>query len=133
MMRTTQGQHSRHFVLDFASSPERSSKRPHVKRRELNDPARAPGVDMRTSAGRRFSRIVDSLIGEFGDADPVRLRELAGLKLSVEKMLAAVVGGNQTARKSLVKISDLVDRRERELHGGRGRRSPIAGQDEGAT
>jgi hypothetical protein len=114
-MRTTRGQHPRHFVLDLASSTERPSRRPYVKRRELHDPSRAPGVDMRTSAGRRFSRIADDLIREFGSDYTVCIRELAVLKFSAERLHAAVVAGDEGARVEFMRLSDLIERRETDL------------------
>jgi hypothetical protein len=44
-----------------------------------NDPRRLNGIDMRTSAGRRYRDIVDQLASEFGAVNPIALRELAGL------------------------------------------------------
>jgi hypothetical protein len=45
-----------------------------------NDPRRLNGIDMRTSAGRRYRDIVDQLATEFGAVNPIALRELAGLR-----------------------------------------------------
>jgi hypothetical protein len=77
-----------------------------------NNPYRLDGVDMRTERGRRYRDIVDALIAEFGSANPVGLRELAGLKFTLEQTQAAVVAGDQRAREDLVRISNLVARRE---------------------
>jgi hypothetical protein len=77
-----------------------------------NNPYRLDGVDMRTERGRRYRDIVDALIAEFGSSNPVGLRELAGLKFTLEQTQAAVVAGDQRAREDLVRISNLVARRE---------------------
>jgi hypothetical protein len=44
------------------------------------DPRRLVGIDMRTSAGRRYREIVEQLTTEFGTANAIALRELAGLR-----------------------------------------------------
>ncbi len=80
-----------------------------------NNPHRLEGVDMRTGRGRRYRDIVDALIVEFGDSNPVGLRELAGLKFSLEETQNSVVNGERGAREDLVRLSNLVARREREM------------------
>jgi hypothetical protein len=77
-----------------------------------NNPYRLDGVDMRTERGRRYRDIVDALIAECGSSNPVGLRELAGLKFTLEQTQAAVVAGDDRAREDLVRISNLVARRE---------------------
>jgi hypothetical protein len=77
-----------------------------------NNPYRLDGVDMRTERGRRYRDIVDALMAEFGSSNPVGLRELAGLKFTLEQTQAAVVAGDERAREDLVRISNLVARRE---------------------
>jgi len=67
---------------------------------------------MRTPRGRRYRDIVDALIAEFGSLNPVGLRELAGLKFTLEQTQAAVVAGDGKAREDLVRLSNLVARRE---------------------
>jgi hypothetical protein len=59
-----------------------------------NDPRRLDGIDMRTSAGRRYRDIVDQLAAEFGVVNPIALRELAGLRYTLEQTQAAVVAGD---------------------------------------
>jgi hypothetical protein len=88
------------------------------KRRSIltNDPRRLPGVDMRSEHGRRFRDIVEALVAEFGPvADTVRLRELAGLKFSLEHVQARAVMGDASACADLVRMSNLIIRREQEL------------------
>jgi hypothetical protein len=108
------GQHRdnnrRRFVLRFAASHRRSGRR-----RPRYDPARAPGIDMRSSAGRRFSRIADALVTEFPGASPLLLRELAGLKFTLEETQAAVIGGDVKAREDLIRVLNAIGRRERQL------------------
>jgi hypothetical protein len=77
---------------------------------------------MRTQRGRRYRDIVDALIAEFGAANSVGLRELAGLKFTLEQTQAAVVAGDQRAREDLVRVSNLVARREKEMRGAGSRR-----------
>ncbi len=81
-----------------------------------NDPRRLPGVSMRSPRGRRFRDIVETLMAEYGaDCDPVRLREVAGLKFSAEETQARVVHGDARAVEDLVRLSNLIARRETEL------------------
>lgn len=83
--------------------------------RFTNDPRRLAGVDMRSPHGRRFRDIVNGLVAEFGEADVTRLRELGGLKYSLEQVQAAVVAGDSRACEDLVRLSNLIARREAEL------------------
>ncbi len=103
---------SRPFVLAAHHQERQLSKR---RSRLTNNPHKLDGVDMRTQRGRRYRDIVDALVAEFGADNPVALRELAGLKFTLEQTQAAVVAGDQRAREDLVRISNLVARREREL------------------
>jgi hypothetical protein len=52
---------------------------------------------MRTRDGRRFCRIANSLLDEFGTVDPVRLRELVGLKITAEKIQTAILADDLQA------------------------------------
>jgi hypothetical protein len=92
-----------------------STRLPRRRSIMTNDPRRLDGVDMRTSAGRRYRDIVDALALEFGAVNPVALRELAGLRYTLEQTQAAVVAGDARARSDLVRVSNLIARREREL------------------
>jgi hypothetical protein len=60
-----------------------------------NDPRRLSGIDMRTSAGRRYRNIVDQIAAEFGAVNPI---ELARLRYTLEETQAAVVAGDARAR-----------------------------------
>lgn len=103
-------------MLNLAKADVATKKRRSVL---TNDPRRLPGVDGRTGAGRRFRDIVDQLIREFGDHDTVRIRELAGLKYSLEQTQGLVIAGDQRACEDLVRLSNLVARREIELKASR--------------
>jgi hypothetical protein len=81
----------------------------------VGDPRRLDGVDMRTKAGQRYSEIVEALVAEFGSANKIALRELAGLRYTLEQTQASIVAGDVRARSDLVRISNLIARREREL------------------
>jgi hypothetical protein len=73
-----------------------------------HDPFRMAGVDMRSEQGRRFRDIAALVIAEHGpDLAPVKVRELAGLKLSIEITQAALVNGDRKARTDLVRLSNL--------------------------
>lgn len=80
-----------------------------------SDPRRLDGIDMRTSAARRDHDLVDQLAAEFGPANEIALRELAGLRFTLEQTQAAIVAGDTRARNDLVRISNLIARRDREL------------------
>jgi len=108
------GQRSGNIRGGFMHGMAIAEARPKKLRSGLtNNPYKLDGVDMRTERGRRYRDIVDSLIAEFGKSNPVGLRELAGLKFTLEQTQAAVVAGDQgRAREDLVRISNLVARRE---------------------
>jgi hypothetical protein len=91
-----------------------SNRLPRRRSIMTNDPRRLDGVDMRTSAGRRYRDIVDQLAIEFGAVNPVALRELAGLRYTLEQTQAAVVAGDARARSDLVRVN-LIARRELSL------------------
>ena len=80
-----------------------------------NDPRRLPGVDMRSHHGRRFRDIVEVLLAEFGNVDTARLREVASLKFTLEMTQSAVLSGDASKADDLVRISNLIARKEREL------------------
>ena len=56
-----------------------------TRARSTNDPFALPGVDGRSSFGRRYRDIVAVLVVEFGNSDPLRLRELALLRQTLEQ------------------------------------------------
>jgi hypothetical protein len=98
--------------MPTAHSPRLSRAR---DRPLVGDPRRLDGIDMRTRAGQRYRQVVEALVAEFGSANKIALRELAGLRFALEQTQAAIVAGDTKARTDLVRISNLVARREREL------------------
>jgi hypothetical protein len=70
---------------------------------------------MRSTRGRRYRDIVGALIAEFGDADPEALRDLATWKVTLEDTQAAVISGDAAAREDMVRIGNLIARREASL------------------
>lgn len=67
---------------------------------------------MRTGPGRRFADIYDGLIGDFGaDADPRRVREIAGLRFTLEDAQAEGACGLE----HLVRLHRLIEQKERTL------------------
>jgi hypothetical protein len=83
---------------------------------KTHNPFKLPGLDMRSEGGRRFRDLAALVIAETGpDFDPTKVRELAGLRLSVEIAQAALVNGDPKARNDLVRLSNLAKRAEREL------------------
>ncbi len=80
-----------------------------------NQPLRLTGVDGRSSAARRFRDVIDGLLAEYGAAEFARVRELATLKVAQEAVQAAAVTGDTRACEEMVRTSNLISRREREL------------------
>jgi hypothetical protein len=74
-----------------------------------------PGIDGRSERGRRWKDLLNALIVSYGQDEPDRLRELATLKLSYEATQAAVVTGDVLRSEDVVRLGNLVSRREREL------------------
>src|ERR1700733_1864608 len=50
----------------------------------VGDPRRLDGVDMRTRTGLRYRAIVEAILSEFPEIDPLALKELAGLRQAQE-------------------------------------------------
>jgi len=105
--------HSIHDRADIASRPANN------RSKITNDPRRLLGVDSRSRDGRRYGDIVDSLVAEFGSHDPVRLRELASLKFALERAQGSVVNGGECSLEDLVRLTHLIERRERSLRAGK--------------
>jgi hypothetical protein len=83
---------------------------------KTHNPFKIAGVDMRSEHGRRFRDLAALVIAEHGpDIDPVKVRELAGLKLSIEITQAALVNGDRKARNDLVRLLDHANRAERAM------------------
>jgi hypothetical protein len=73
------------------------------------------GVDGRSERARRYRDILEALIVEYGSSDPDRIRALAALKLSLEATQAAVINGDILRSEDLVRLANLISRREKEL------------------
>jgi hypothetical protein len=74
------------------------------------------GVDGRSQSARRDRDLVDAILGEFGGtADPIAVRELAGLRLSIEITQCALVHGDRHARNDLVRLTNLANRAQRAM------------------
>ena len=88
----------RRFLAILAQFDSRPKK---LRSGLTNNPYRLDGVDMRSPRGRRYRDIVDAVIADFGGANPVAVRELAGLKFTLEQTQAQVVAGDTRAREDL--------------------------------
>jgi hypothetical protein len=86
-----------------------------------NDPRRLPGISMKSQHGRRFRDIVEALLAEYGDVDSARLREVATLRLTLEMAQGAAISGDAAAADNIVRLSHLIERKEKVL---RARRRP---------
>ncbi len=93
-----------------AKTPKKKRRfgRPHMRHR-------LPGLDFRTPEGRRYREIADAVFAEYEGEDPIRLRELAGLKLTLEQVQALTIRGDRKALEDLVRLSNLITRRENEI------------------
>jgi hypothetical protein len=80
-----------------------------------NDPRRLAGISGRSETGRRFRDLLHIALEEFDGVDLSRVRELAVLRLAVEQAQSAVIKGDLSASEDLVRISNLIGRRERDL------------------
>ena len=58
---------------------------------------------------------MDGLIAAYGPSEPDKLRELATMKLSLEATQAAVINGDVLRSEDLVRVANLISRREKEL------------------
>ena len=106
-------------------TPTSDARCPKVRSRVSNSPYRLLGVDMRTGRGRRYRDIVDALVAEFGDANAIGLRELAGLKFTLELIQGELVtGANPRAAEDLVRVSNMIARREQCMREDAQRRAP---------
>jgi hypothetical protein len=83
---------------------------------KTHDPFKIVGLDKRTAEGRRFKDLAAKVIAEHGPhIDPVKIRELAGLKLSIEITTAALIAGDRKARTALVRLLNHADRAQRAM------------------
>ncbi len=100
-----------------------SIKPPPKKKREFGRPTHAlrranlalPGLDLRSQEGKRYAAVIAELIEEYGDAELTRLRELAGLRISLELAQVKSMRGSLKGREDSVRLSNMIMRREAEL------------------
>ena len=98
----------------MASSSRLVPRPPRQRSAVTNSPYHIAGVDKRSAAGRRYRDIVDGVIAEFGSSNPESIRELAGLKFTMESLQAAVVmGGTPRAAEDMIRVTNAISRRER--------------------
>jgi hypothetical protein len=88
---------------------------PTNRAKKTNRPFSLPGVDMRSSLGRRYADIVRALRAEFGDQQPGAIAELAATRLALEQLQAAIVKGETVVANDLVRLSNLSVRQESRL------------------
>jgi hypothetical protein len=108
--------------------PARAARSPLQRARVTNDPYRLPGVDGRSPAGRRYRDIVYAIIAKFGDGDTEAVRELAGLRITLEQTQAAAMTGDQRARTDVVRLMRMVEKRDAAL-----RQSAVAARVKAST
>jgi hypothetical protein len=100
-------------MLEGTAAVERS---PRLRAKVTNNLWQSPdGLDQRSPRGRRWRDLLDGLIAEYGTAYPEKLRSLAVLKLSLEATQAAVLRGDILRSEDIVRLENLIGRREREL------------------
>jgi hypothetical protein len=91
-------------LLDSVLRPEKS------RAATTNEPRRlAPDIDMRSPEGRRYADLYDVLATEFVNADQMRLRDLALLRYSAERAVAA------GAWEDVVRLHNAIERKEGRL------------------
>lgn len=103
---------ARASLMSASTVGERS---PSNRAKKTNQPFSLPGVDMRTSLGRRYADIVRALRAEFGDQQPGAIAELAATRLALERIQASVVSGEPVCANDLVRLSNLAVRQETRL------------------
>jgi hypothetical protein len=100
-------------MFEGTAAVERS---PRLRAKVTNNFRKSPaGLDGRSERGRRWRDVLEALIAEYGTAEPEKLRALATLKLSLEATEGAVVAGDILRSEDLVRLANLISRREKEL------------------
>ena len=90
-----------------------------------NDPRRlGPDVDMRSPEGRRFADIFDQVAAEFPDAPLIRIRDITLLKYELER----AQGAGKCTLEDVVRVHNLVGRREKELRAAAKKAEPAPSQ-----
>jgi hypothetical protein len=96
---------------------ETATGRPKKLRARLTNRLRESphGLNGNTERGRRWRDLLELAIGEFGEGYPDKLREIATLKFSLEAAQAEVFAGDIEQSENVVRLSNLISRREKEL------------------
>jgi hypothetical protein len=81
----------------------------------FNDPFVLTGADQRSAQARRFREHVESLISEFGEAEPDRIREIAMLKFAIEREQETLVADVTRSAETLLRLSNSCERKEHRL------------------
>jgi hypothetical protein len=100
-------------VSDTATASPQPKKKRRFGRPDVPRPL--AGLDMRSQEAKLFLARLKEVSAEFPDGEPSRLREIAGLRVALEQTQVEVLKGNVRAREDLVRISNLIARREGEL------------------
>jgi hypothetical protein len=80
--------------------------------RVSNEPRRlGANVDMRSPEGRQFAYFFDLVARDFPGANPIRIREIALLKYELER----AQGAGKCTLEDVVRVHNLIGRREKEL------------------
>ena len=104
-------------MSDTATAPRQKYKKPRFGRPDVPRPL--AGLDMRSQAAKVFVARLNEVKAEYPDGEPSRLRELAGLRVASEQVSLEVLKGNGKARDDMVRIANLIARRESELQARR--------------
>jgi hypothetical protein len=99
-------------MLDTSTAVSRPAK---LRSKLTNDPTLLPGIDRRSSGGRRFLDLAEAIATEYPDASTIAVKELASLQFSLEKVQAAVVAGDIERAEDQVRLANLITRKEKEL------------------
>jgi hypothetical protein len=103
----------RNSVSDAATVLPQPKKKRRFGRPDVPRPL--AGLDMRSQEAKVFVARLEEVAAEFPDGEPSRLREIAGLRVALEQTQLEVLKGNGKARDDLVRLNNIVARREGEL------------------
>ena len=79
-------------------------------------------VDGRSPSAKRYRDFIDALIVEFGAHDPIRLREVALLKLELEKAQTA----DECSLEDSIRVQNWILRREQQLRAAQRRAASVS-------
>src|SRR5450631_2875593 len=99
----------------MSEAPNVVGRSRHGSSPTANAPFTLLGVDGRSPDGRRFREIAEALVAEYGGVDPFIVRELAGLKLMLERQHEEILRGDRQSLEDLVRLSNVVERKEKAL------------------